>query len=99
MAKLEGAAVMALTWFRNNGMKMNSDKCHLLISGYKHEVIIGNIGGKDIIESNKVRLLGIELDSKLSFSDHLNNILAKASSKLNALFRLCPLLLFIEKEH
>ena len=45
MEKLEGAAENALCWFRNNGMKMNSDKCHLLISGHKHEVLIANIGG------------------------------------------------------
>ena len=45
MEKLEGAAENALYWFRNNSIKMNSDKCHLLISGHKHEVLIANIGG------------------------------------------------------
>ena len=66
MEKLEGAAENALCWFRNNGMKMNSDKCHLLISGHKHRVLIANIGGEQIIEANKVKLLGIEIDSHLS---------------------------------
>ena len=97
MEKLEGATEKALIWFKNNGMKMNSDKCHLLISGHKHEVFIANVGGKQVIESNKVRLFGIDLDSKLSFTDHLDNILCKASSKLNALSRLCVLLPFHRK--
>ena len=97
MEKLEGAAENALCWFRNNGMKMNSDKCHLLISGHKHEVLIANIGGEQIIEANKVKLLGIEIDSDLSFTNHLNSVLGKVSKKLNALSRLCALLPFHRK--
>ena len=92
---------------------MNSDKCHLLISGDKHEALIDNIGGEQIIEyrgdniggeqiieANKVKLLGIEIDSDLSFTNHLNSVLGKVSKKLNALSRLCVLFyLSIVKEH
>ena len=95
--KPEGAAENALCWFRNNGMKMNSDKCHLLISGHKHEVLIANIGGEQIIEANKVKLLGIEIDSDLSFTNHLNSVLGKVSKKLNALSRPCAILPFHRK--
>ena len=46
-----------------------------------------NIGDEQIIESNKVKLLGITIDADLSFNDHLNSICKKASNKLNALSR------------
>ena len=27
---------LAISWFENNYMTLNTDKCHLLVSGYKH---------------------------------------------------------------
>ena len=97
MEKL-GAADKAINWFRYNGMKMYPDKCHLLDSGLKYELMIANIGNEQIIESNIVKLLGISIDSKLSFNDHLNNICKKASNKLNALSRQCAILPFEKRK-
>ena len=73
-------------------MKMNSDKCHLLVSGHKYELVIANICDEQIIESNIVKPSGINIDSKLSFNDHLNTICKKASNRLNALSRQCAIL-------
>ena len=42
------------------------------------------------LSENKNELLGIILDSKLSFEDHRNNLCKKASQKLNALARIVP---------
>ena len=28
---------LAIEWFENNYMKLNDDKCHLLISGFKYQ--------------------------------------------------------------
>ena len=43
----------------------------------------------NIIESKvKQELLGITIDSVLSFEEHINNICKKASQKLNALARI-----------
>ena len=36
-AKLEGNSDVSMKWFENNYMKMNSDKCHHVISGKKFE--------------------------------------------------------------
>ena len=98
MEKLEGAADTALIWFKQNGMKMNSDKCHLLVCGHKYELMIANVGNELIIESSKVKLLGINIDSDLSFNDHLNSICKKASNKLNALSRQCAILPFQKRK-
>ena len=30
-------SLLATEWFQNNNMKLNQDKCRLLLSGYEHE--------------------------------------------------------------
>ena len=46
LKRLEHDYSLAIEWFQNNYMKLNEDKCHLLISGFKHEVLWADIGGK-----------------------------------------------------
>ena len=43
-------------------MKLNQEKCHLLVSVHKHENIWANIGQTKIWESRKQKLLGVEID-------------------------------------
>ena len=43
-----------------------------------------------IKSENTNELLGVILDSKLCFKDHINNLNKKASQKLNALVRIAP---------
>ena len=69
LEKLEKDASKAISWFKNNGMKLNSDKCFLLVSGHKHECTICTVGDSKIIETHCVKLLGVLIDSKLTFSD------------------------------
>ena len=35
LQKLENSSELAISWFETNHMKLNIDKCHLLISGTK----------------------------------------------------------------
>ena len=58
--RLEHDSFLAIEWFENNNMKLNQDKCHLLVSGYKNENVWANIGKEKIWESNK-KLLGLDL--------------------------------------
>ena len=37
---------LAVEWFESNYMKLNQDKCHILVSGYKHKNIWARIGEK-----------------------------------------------------
>ena len=53
---------------------MYPDKCHLLVSGYRHEVMLAKIDNENIIEAKNVKLLGINIDSKLSFNEHMNTL-------------------------
>ena len=67
-------------------MKANTDKSHLLLSG--NNKVTANIHG-NIIESEESQvLLGITIDSNLSFDKHINNLCKNAGAKLNALARI-----------
>ena len=64
-------------------MKLNSDKCHLLISGHHYEEMFINIGNNRIWESKNVELLGITIDKDLKIDQHVNKICSKVNRKLN----------------
>ena len=69
-------------------MKLNSDKCHLLVSGHHNEEIFFNIGNNKIWESKNVELLGITRDKDLTSDKHVNKICLKANRKFNVLSRM-----------
>ena len=73
------------TWFANNHMKVNHDKCHLLLSTQEEANI--QIDNMTIKCSKSKKLLGIVLDNKLKFDKDVENICQKASKRLNALAR------------
>ena len=63
-------------------MKINTEKSHILFS--RNDNVSGNIDDNTIISENKNEQLGIILDSKLSFENHINKLCKKANQKLNA---------------
>ena len=69
-------------------MKVTTGKSHLLLSGnFRATATIDNT----YIEfEDEQLLLGITIDSNLTFANHINSICKKASQKLNALARITP---------
>ena len=51
LKRLEHDSSLAIEWFQINYMKLNEDKCPLLVLGFKHEVLWADIGGKHKWES------------------------------------------------
>ena len=49
-----------------------------------------HIGPFEIKNTNCEKLLGIKVDSRFNFDEHLDGIIKKASHKINALFRITP---------
>ena len=82
---------LLIKWFKDNYFKMNADKCHLLITNHDEEVLV-NIEGESIKGSKSVKLLGINIDNKLDFNEHVSSICKKASLKLHALTRIAHLM-------
>ena len=58
-------------------MKLNQDKYYLLVSGYKHENVWVQIGDEKIRESNKQKLLGLQIDRNLNFNEHVSSLCRK----------------------
>ena len=72
LLRLEHDSLLAISWFDNNYMKLNSDKCHLLVSGQKFEHIFAYIGENQIWEDDEVELLGVTIDSQLKFESQMS---------------------------
>ena len=81
----------------NNDMKLNQDKCHLLVSGYKNENLWTNIGNEKILESNKQKLLRLDIDRNLNFNEHASSLCRKAGNKLSVLARLSNFMSFKQR--
>ena len=90
----EKNSMLAIRWFENNYMKLNTDKCYLIVSSFKHEQIWANIGKDLIWESSNVKLLGITIDRDLKFDTHLLKLCSKASQILSAYSRMAKLFSF-----
>ena len=87
--KLEHDSLLTIEWFDSNCMKLNPDKCHLLLSGYKLQWKWAMVGNERIWESQREKLLGVIIDNNLDFNDHLSSICLKAGRKVTALGRIC----------
>ena len=77
-------------------MKLNPDKCNFICSSNKKIRLI--VENKEINNITHKRLLGVKIDSKLSFNTHINDICKKPGLKLNALSKITPHLDFKKKK-
>ena len=76
-------------------MKLNEEKCHLMVFGDKSNEISLNIGRVAIKESTEGKLLGVIFDKKLCYKQQERSICKKAGQKLHALSRISH---FLETE-
>ena len=87
---LEKDSEKAIDWFRRNNMIVNPEKFQSMIlqRSNNSDVHTTEIDGNKIETTNSVDLLGIHIDNKLTFDDHIFTLCNKASMQLNALGRL-----------
>ena len=69
-------------------MKLNTDKCRVLLNSQGPKTI--KTGNLSIKNSSCKKILVINFDYKLKFTNHIVEICKKASQKLNALARIGP---------
>ena len=70
--KLELTTNNLFEWFKNNHMKANADKCHLLVT--RDTDVTAEIGEFDVKNSREDKLLGVKIDSKLSFENYVSSL-------------------------
>ena len=87
---LEKETNVILQWFEFNEMKSNSDKSHLLVVNSKDDKIM--LQNEEIIGEESVKLLGVIIDNKLNFEEHVTKLCKKANQKLHALARIAKYL-------
>ena len=96
LVKLENAAETLLQWFKDNGMKANPYKYHLLINNTKENFQI-KIGNETVSNSKYKKLQGIKVGHELNFNEHVSSLCKKASQKLNALSRITSCMTFDQR--
>ena len=81
MENVEYDCLTLVEWFRDYYLILNADKCHLLASGYKNVAMFAKVGDTTIWEENAVELLGLIIDSGLTFNKHVKETCKEASQK------------------
>ena len=78
-----------LKWFKINSMKPNPKKFQFMIHGCStRQFTILNINNIKIREFASVTLLGLTIDNRLTFKDHIDILCRRANLKLLALRRI-----------
>ena len=74
----------------DNSMRANASKFQgIILCGSREQKTINiNVGESDILFVSKIEVLGVSIDDKLNFNDHVKHICSKASAQISALQRL-----------
>ena len=96
ISNLEEDAKKLLTWIKYNGLSANPDKFHLILSD-PNENLSMKVESLEISNSLCQKLLGIAIDSKLTFKTHVKGLCTKACQKLHALSRISNYMQFEQR--
>ena len=89
MTNWENDLSKLLEWFKSNGMVANPKKFQLMFLGLQGEKRLRlNIEENKIPTAGHVKLLGVEIDSKLTFNKHTETLCSKVNKKVSAFARL-----------
>ena len=79
-------------WYHENCMILNPEKYHYMCLGKDYVSDLLRFCGEVLENSELKTLLGIQIDNKLNFENHIKSLCSKASQKLGALQRFSNLL-------
>ena len=85
---LQSSSKKLFQWLSDNQMKGNTEKCHLIMSTNKSFNF--QLGGSLIERSDCEKMLGVKIDYKLNFDNHVKTLCSKANNKLRELARATP---------
>ena len=86
LKKLTRETESILDWFRINEMRANKDKCHLIVINAHDECI--KLGNVSLTSESSVELLGVTIDDRLQFKEHVNRLIKTGNQKFHALARI-----------
>ena len=76
LSKLQIYALKLHEWFSNNYMKINSDKCHLILSSNDENKNI-ELNGEVIKNIQVQKLFGVHIDYKSKFHTHIETLVKR----------------------
>ena len=79
IVQLERDSKTLLEWTSNNMLKANPDKFHLLLSCPEDNTSI-KVDQYEIFNSEYEKLLGITIDNKLNFNQHVSSVIKQRKS-------------------
>ena len=80
-----------MNWFKQNYLNANPEKFQsMLISSHGCDVggLMINVENTIISSSEEMKVLGVTIDDKLNFTEHISDVCTKAGRQLNILQRL-----------
>ena len=90
--KVENTLSTVLTWFTQNSLKINPSKTEMLIIKSRRQTantdFSVSFGDDEISPSDSVKILGVTLDSHLSWDSHVGTVVRRCNMILIGLARL-----------
>ena len=74
---LEHNNFLTIKWFQSNYMKLNEDKCNLLVAEHKYKDIWAKTGEAKIWGFDEQMLLVVQIDKNLFFDEHVSNFVKR----------------------
>ena len=88
MNNLENDLTSIWQWFTENGMVANPEKFQLVFLGLKNsQQMCLSINDKIINQCQQVKLLGVAIDSKLNFDEHIFELCPKLNKKSECILK------------
>ena len=81
---LQSETQSMVKWFTDNSMRANAGKFQgIILCGSREQKTINiNVGESDICFVSRIEVLGVSIDDKLNFNDHVKRICSKASAPI-----------------
>jgi len=73
-AKLEDMTNRVYNWLTNSGMKVNADKTEMIVFSKAKVKAQITVNGKTIKSKESIKILGVQFDSKLEWSKHIEGM-------------------------
>ena len=83
--------IVFMNWFKQNSLKVNPVNFQtMLISSHGCDVdgLMINVQNTTISSTKRMKVLGVQIDNKLNFTEHISDVCIKAGRQLNILQRL-----------
>ena len=94
--QVENTIALAQTWFTNNSLKINPTKTEIMVFSnkeIKHPIsfsVDDDGTTKNIFNKKKIKILGVILDDRLTWHDHIKKVKSRASGAIRNLARTTP---------